>query len=296
MTNQAPSPPDPASLSQLRALFARHGFRPRRSLGQTFLTDANIVARLLDAAEIGPGDPALEIGAGAGVVTRALARAAERVVAVEIDPRLVAILAETVPERAAIVQADVLAVDWAALLGPPGEGRWKVVANLPYAIIGPAIVRLLEACDWVERFVIMAQREVAERLAAPPGQRARSAISVLAQAAGEVKVVRSVPRTCFYPRPRVDSAIVTMAVRRPGAAAGLEPAFQRVVRAGFGARRKMLLNALSGPRGLGVSREAARGLLEEADVSPKARAEALSVEQFVALARVYAAHAGEVAG
>lgn len=276
--------PDPTSPTQLRALFARQGFRPRRSLGQTFLVDANVVHKIVQAAEIGQGDPVVEIGAGAGAVTRALAEAAERVVAVEIDPALMAILAETVPERVACVQADVLAVDWASLLGPPGEGRWRLVANLPYAITGPALLKLLEAWPWVQRFVIMAQEEVAERLAAPPGARSRGMLSVLLEATGEVEVVRRVPRTCFHPRPKVDSAVVTLTTRRPPLVpAALQPAYRRVVQAAFSGRRKTLVNALTHAPRLSLAKSEAAAVLAAAAIGPDRRAEMLTAQEFFRL-------------
>jgi 16S rRNA (adenine1518-N6/adenine1519-N6)-dimethyltransferase len=285
--------PRPLTASQLRKLFDRYGFRPRRSLGQTFLTDLNIVRKILQIAEVGPDDAVLEIGPGAGTVTRALAAAAQRVVAIEVDPTLVAILHETVGEGAEVIHQDVLAVDWPALLPRPGTGRWKVVANLPYAITGPAILKLLDAKEWIERLVIMVQVEVAERLVAAPGSRAHGLLSVLVQAACEAKLAWRVPRTCFRPVPGVDSGLVLLTVRRPAlVAADLEPVFRRVVKGAFSARRKVLANSFAQASDLRLGKEEAAALLTACDIAPGCRAEELSVEQFLCLARRYAARTG----
>jgi 16S rRNA (adenine1518-N6/adenine1519-N6)-dimethyltransferase len=292
VSDSAPAP-RPLTASQLRKLFDRYGFRPRRSLGQTFLTDPNIVRKILEIAEIGPDDAVLEIGPGAGTVTRALAEVAARVVAIEVDPTLVEILHETVGSGAEVIHQDVLTVDWSHLLPLPGTGRWVVVANLPYAITGPAILKLLDAKQWIERLVIMVQLEVAERLVAAPGSRTHGLLSVLAQAACEAKLAWRVPRTCFRPIPGVDSGIVLLTVRRPPLVApDFEPVFRRVVKGAFSARRKVLANSLAQAPDLGLEKEEAAVLLAGCDIAPRARAEELSVEQFLCLAQRYAARTG----
>jgi len=286
--------PDPTAPTVLRQLFREYGFRPRKSLGQTFLTDANIVAKIVGFAQLTRDDSVVEIGPGAGAVTRALALSARRVLAVEIDRTLVEILRETVGEAVEVINDDVLAVHWDELL--TGEGRWKVVANLPYAITGPAILQLLAARKWVDRLVIMVQEEVADRLVAPPGGRQRGLLSVLVQAACETKLVWRVARTCFWPPPQVDSALLTLDVRRdPLVPEGLEPAFSRVVHAGFGARRKTLHNALAQSPDLGITKDDARSLLLASEIDPGRRAETLTVPEFLRLAQAFAARGGEVA-
>lgn len=286
--------PDPTAPTVLRQLFREYGFRPRKSLGQTFLTDANIVAKIVGFAQLTRDDSVVEIGPGAGAVTRALALSARRVLAVEIDRTLVEILRETVGESVEVINDDVLAVHWGELL--TGEGRWKVVANLPYAITGPAILQLLAARKWVDRLVIMVQEEVADRLVAPPGGRQRGLLSVLVQAACETKLVWRVARTCFWPPPQVDSALLTLDVRRdPLVPEGLEPAFSRVVHAGFGARRKTLHNALAQSPDLGITKDDARSLLLASEIDPGRRAETLTVPEFLRLAQAFAARGGEVA-
>jgi 16S rRNA (adenine1518-N6/adenine1519-N6)-dimethyltransferase len=294
VTSRLPPGPDPTSAIALRSLFRQYGFRPRRSLGQTFLTDANIVAKIVAATELAGTESVLEIGPGAGAVTRALAAAAARVMAIEIDPTLVAILRETVGDAAQVIQADVLAVDWPQLLGQGRQGRWRVVANLPYAITGPAILHLLAARDWVERLVIMVQAEVAERLMAPPGGRERGLLSVVVQAACQVKLVWRVARTCFWPQPAVDSAILGLSVRRPQLVPDeLQPAFMEVVRAGFAVRRKTLLNALAQSDKLGLSKQDARRLLDSCGIDESRRAETLSELEFLTLAEAVAGRGGE---
>ena len=282
-------PPDPTSVGQLRQLFRDHGFRPRRTLGQSFLIDANIVGKLVAAAGLTGCERVLEVGAGAGSVTRALAEAALRVVAIEIDPRLVAMLEKTVGGGVEVVQEDVLAVVWEEMLGPAEGALWRVVANLPYAITGPAILRLLDARAWVDRMVIMVQDEVAERLVAEPGMRAHGLLSALVQAACTVEVKFRVAPTCFYPRPRVASSVLALEVRRPQPVPDrLAGTFREVVRGAFGTRRKHLVNALTHSRELELSKPAARELLREGRIDPTRRAETLGTEDFLRLAEAIA--------
>jgi 16S rRNA (adenine1518-N6/adenine1519-N6)-dimethyltransferase len=285
--------PDPTSVRRLRALFEEHGFRPRRGLGQTFLVDGNTVRKIVRAADLTGGEPVLEVGAGAGAVTRELTRAARRVVAIEIDPTLVTILAETVGGAAEVVRADVLRVDWDDLLGGEDRGAWRVVANLPYAVTGPAILRLLDAREWVQRFVIMVQHEVAGRLTAPVGSRARGMLSVLVEATCDVELVGHVPRTCFYPRPRVDSTVLSLTVQRPQRVPPkMREAFFQVVKAAFGARRKTLANALSHADAIGLSKEQVRDALSGEGIDTALRAEDLDVEAFLRLAEAVGGRSG----
>ena len=285
MNQDLPRTPDPILPTHLRALFRHHGFRPRRRLGQTFLVDRNIVQKIVEAAQLAGQPPVLEVGAGAGAVTAALAAATRRVLAIEVDPTLVSILHETVGDGATVICGDVLTVDWRQVLGSQFKGQWRVVANLPYAITGPALLRLAETREWAERMVIMVQAEVAERLAAPPGTRTRGMLSVILQTLFEVQTVTSVSRTCFWPRPQVDSTILTLNIRRPALlSASLEPAFQRVVRAAFGVRRKTLSNALAHASETGLSKTEAQRLLSQCGIDQARRAETLSEAEFLRLA------------
>jgi 16S rRNA (adenine1518-N6/adenine1519-N6)-dimethyltransferase len=294
MTPARPAAINPTSPAQLRALFTRLGFRPRRSLGQTFLVDDNIVHKIVAAAQLGSHPPVVEIGAGAGAVTRALSEVASTVLAVEIDPTLAALLRDTLGHTVEVVEADLLALDWSDIFPRAQAGRWRLVANLPYAITGPAILKLLEATHWVDRFVIMVQAEVAERLIAPPGGRSRGLLSVLVQAACTTALSWRVSRTCFWPRPQVDSVLLTLDVRRPPLVApALEGALHQLARAAFSVRRKTLLNALAHASDLELAKTSAADLLSEARIEPDRRAETLSVEDFVRLAQAFLRRRGE---
>ena len=285
MTVQPAGGADPSSVGRLRALLRQYGFRPRRSLGQIFLVDANIVRKIVSAADLSADDSVLEIGPGAGGVTRHLAAAAGRVVAIEIDPVLVEVLRETVGEAAEVICGDVLAVDLGAAMGGQPDRPWKVVANLPYSITGPALVRLLEARRWISEMVVMVQAEVAERLLAAPGSRERGWLTAFAEICCEMRSVGSVSRNCFWPRPKVDSAILGMRVRRPALMAPEREALvQEVIKAAFSTRRKTVVNALSQAARVGLTKDRVRSLLEQCGILPELRAEALSAEDFLRLA------------
>ncbi|MFB3880711.1 MAG: 16S rRNA (adenine(1518)-N(6)/adenine(1519)-N(6))-dimethyltransferase RsmA [Armatimonadota bacterium] len=288
MTDQPAIRPNPTSRSQLRGLFRSTGFRPRRERGQTFLVDENVARKVVRAADLQGTDPVLEIGPGAGAVTRLLAAESRRLVAIEIEPVLVGILGQTLGAGAQLVLADFLKVDLGQLLSSEPPGAWKCVANLPYAITGPAILRLLEQAHWFERLVLMVQQEVADRLLAPAGNRSRGLLTVLAEASCSVSSAGTVSRHCFYPQPKVDSAILVLLVRRPPLVPSeLQGAFRSVVKAAFSSRRKTLANSLSGPTGLGLDKQAAARLLTDAQIEPARRAESLTVQEFLRLAEQF---------
>ncbi len=277
---------DPLVPAQLRLLFRGHGFRPQRRLGQTFLVDRNIAHKIVRAARLTPEEQVVEVGAGAGAVTVPLTHAAGRVLALEVDPRLVAILRETVGAAAEIVEGDLLALNWEEVLSPRRSGSWRVVANLPYAITGPAILKLLEGAGWFSRMVIMVQEEVAQRLLAPPGDRQRGLLTVLVEAAAEASSLGRVSRTCFFPRPRVDSAMLALDVRRPEMVPpAFADCFRKLVRAAFSSRRKTLANAISHAYRPELSKQEASGLLSQCGLDPSRRAETVSVEEFLLLAK-----------
>ena len=259
----------------LTELLETHGLRPSRALGQNFLADPNTAERIVALAGVRPGDRVVEVGPGLGSLTTALISAGALVTAVELDGRLAAILrdevlgADVAAGRLEVVQADALDFGWVG--GLDGQG-WALVANLPYNVATPLVIQVLERVPAVERMLVMVQREVAERLAAPPGSRTYGAASVKVAYWAEAEVVGRVPPAVFLPRPRVESALVRI-VRRPVPAVGPEVVgYERlaeVVRAGFGRRRKMLRGSLAG-----VVDEAA---FAEAGVDPTARAEDLGV-------------------
>lgn len=273
---------DLTSPPRLRRLLERHGLWTRRALGQNFLVDANTVSKIVAAAGVGPADRVFEVGPGLGVVTRPLALAAAEVTALELDERLFPVLAESLEGvgNVRLVQGDVLKADLAGLLG---GGRWQVVANLPYYITTPAISRLLSYGELFGRLTLMVQREVAARLAARPGGKDYGALTVHVQSRRQVKLAFVVPPTCFYPPPKVESAVVVLdPLSRPIVPPALASHFERVVRAAFGQRRKRLGNALAA--GLDLPRPGVDQALQAAGIDPGARAEQLSVEELVQVA------------
>jgi len=258
-------------------LLSRHGLSPARARGQNFVVDPNTVRRIARLAGIGPGDHVVEIGAGLGALTLALAETGAAVTAIEVDRGLVGVLAETVGDRARLVEGDALTLDWPSLLA--GAPRWVLVANLPYNVATPIVADLLDAVPAIARMLVMVQREVAERLAARPGSPAYGAVSVKVAYWATAEIVGRVPAAVFLPRPKVESALVAI-VRRPSPAVGSDVATAEeifaLVRAGFGQRRKMLRRSLAA---LVTPETFAR-----AGVRPEARAEELGVEQWGALA------------
>jgi 16S rRNA (adenine1518-N6/adenine1519-N6)-dimethyltransferase len=289
-----------ASPATLRALLARHEIRLERRLGQHFLADSNILRKIAEGARLSRADAVFEIGPGAGALTVELAQRAGRVVAIEVDPRLVEVLRETVGAmpNVTVVTGDVLAADLRALLSfrtvrpvlqdrsnrPARRRRWKAVANLPYAITSPAIARLIEHRDLFCSMVLMVQREVADRLMAQPGGKEYGALTVLAQTYCAVERVLQVSRACFFPPPQVDSTVVRFVMRRrPLVPPDLEGVYFAVVRAAFGYRRKTLANALAA--GLGLDKVQTQALIRQAGLDPGQRGESLSLREFVRLAR-----------
>ena len=267
-----------------RQLLDRYGIAPKQSLGQNFLYDEGLLARIVAAAELSPADAALEVGPGLGALTRQLARAAGRVVAVELDDRLLPILRYELEPFAnvEIVHGDILTFD----VGAHFDGPFVVVANVPYYITGAILRRLLEGRPRPKRMVMTVQREVADRLTAKPPRMSLLAVSV--QYYGSVRLVGAVKAGAFWPRPEVDSAVVRIDVdeghlgRGEGEKGGKgeEEMFFRVVRAGFGEKRKQLKNNL---RRLGVSDEVIAAALDAASIDGRRRAETLEVGEWEAL-------------
>jgi 16S rRNA (adenine1518-N6/adenine1519-N6)-dimethyltransferase len=273
-------------LPPLREVISRHGLRAKRSLGQNFLFDLNLTARIARAA--GPFDAhtIVEIGPGPGGLTRALlAQGARRVIAVERDQRAIAALAEIAaryPGRLEVVAADALAFDPGPRLGGGGA---RIVANLPYNIATALLISWLTLepwPPWYDRLVLMFQREVAERIVARCGQKSYGRLSVLAGWRCEARILFDVAASAFVPAPKVTSSLVEL-VPRPAPLSCDADALQRVTQSAFGQRRKMLRQSL---RSLGVEPAA---LLAAAGIAETARAEEIPVEGFVALARAWSA-------
>ncbi len=265
----------------MRELAARHGIRPKKSLGQHFLIEPALARRIVQLAGVGPGDHVVEIGAGMGSLTSALAGSGASVVAVELDRALLPALQEVLGTRAnvRVELADALRVNWRELL--PGPGPWAMVANLPYNVAVPVVLRALELEPRIDRFLVMVQREVGERLAAGPGDPEYGAVSLRVAYRASAKVVRAVSPSVFWPRPNVESVLVSL-VRRPPPVQADEAALWRLLSESFAQRRKTMRNALVR---LGVPRDRAEGLLMEAGIVPATRPEELGLEDFARLAR-----------
>lgn len=283
-----PQPPNLASPAVIAALLKRHGLRPNRRWGQNFLADANLLAKVVDAAELGPTESVLEIGPGLGGLTRAIAAHAPRVLAVEVDPALTAILrAETVAdlENVRILRADFLSLDLPNVLPEAlGEPPYVVVANIPYSITTPLIGRVLEHANLFSRAVLMVQREVAERITAAPGTNDYGSLTLFINLYAQARRIALVSKKVFVPAPDVDSAIIRLDLRPHPLFPELTPSrYLSVVHAAFQQRRKNLGNSLMGPP-LNWTREQAQAALYEAGIDPNRRGETLSPEEFARIA------------
>jgi 16S rRNA (adenine1518-N6/adenine1519-N6)-dimethyltransferase len=274
-------------LAQLSAL----GIHPRKGLGQNFLVDPVHRGRIVAAAQLGPEDAVLEIGPGPGVLTELLLQQAGRVVAVELDDRLIPFLCARFAAypNLSIVHGDILKLDVTGLMSDPAIAgqptappSYKVVANLPYYITGAVIPHILEAGQPPVLTVVTVQREVAERMIARPPDMSLLALGV--QFYCNAQIVDRIPAGAFYPAPKVDSAVVRMRRRAEPAVSGVTgEQFFRVARAGFGQRRKQLRNSLAA--GLGVPPPQAEAWLRAAGVDPQRRAETLTIDEWGALAK-----------
>lgn len=278
---------DLASARSIKELLSARGLRPQQRLGQNFLVDKKALERIVAAVDPQPDDVVLEIGPGPGVLTRAISRRVAHVVAIELDRSMVDLLGQTLADRAnvQVVQGDAMKADLAALLAPhlrAGQ-RAKVAANLPYYVTSPLLFRLLEEPLALSRIVVLVQKEVAERMVAPPGGKVYGALSVAVQYYTEPRLVAKVPGGAFWPPPDVDSAVVALEIRPEAPVAAPRAAFFATVKAAFGQRRKTLLNAVSA--GLGLPKERVDAALDRAGLDPSRRGETLTLAEFAALAR-----------
>ncbi len=257
----------------IRELLDSASLAPRRDLGQNFVADPNTVRRIAELAHVGAGDRVVEIGAGLGSLTLALADTGAEVTAIEVDRGVVPILRDVVADRpnVRVVEGDAMDLDWNRLLA--GHDGWVLVANLPYNVATPLICDLLDDVPAIARMLVMVQREAAERFAAAPRTSAYGAVSVKAAYWGTAKVVGHVPASVFVPRPNVESALVAI-TRRDPPATDPEMLFA-LVRAGFGQRRKMLRRSLSGI--------VAPDTYDAAGIAPTARPEELDVDAWCRL-------------
>jgi 16S rRNA (adenine1518-N6/adenine1519-N6)-dimethyltransferase len=273
----------------VRRLLKEFDIRPKKSLGQNFLTDQRSLERIVEAAELGPEDIVLEIGSGLGRLTRLLAEKAGRVIAVELDRRLVEVLRQTTTAEAdlpnvEIVQGDILQLDPAKLIRNPSRPcdlatllPYKVVANLPYYITSAILRHLLTAEVRPKLMVVTVQLEVARRITAEPGNMSLLAVSV--QFYGQPRIVTRIKASAFYPSPQVDSAVIRIDLDdHPVVKVNDADRFFEVVRAGFAQRRKQLHNALAA--GLALPDSEVVQALNKAGINPKRRAQTLSVEEW----------------
>jgi 16S rRNA (adenine1518-N6/adenine1519-N6)-dimethyltransferase len=257
-------------------ILERHGIRLSRSLGQHFLVDANVLRRILEGAELGPGDTVLEIGPGIGTLTEELCDRAGRVVAVELDPRLKSVLDGLLGKRPNLVTVlgDAMRVDLSGLLSPWEEV--KVVSNLPYSVATPLLLRIMRELPQVRLLVVTVQRELADRYLAAPGDPSYGAVSVKMQFLARLRRLTQVPPTVFLPPPRVGSTVLRLERVGPEPGSGDVQSFFLFLDACFSARRKMLVNALGGGRRPYGTRDAVASALRELGLHPTARAEELS--------------------
>ena len=284
--------PVPTTVPALRTLLEQHGLRPKKSLGQNFLTSEALLQAVARCADVGPADLVIEVGPGVGTLTAQLARLARQVVAVEIDGHMVAILRDTLAEfdNVGLIQEDILKLRLDEVLAQflPGQaeapGRYKVVANLPYYITSAVIRKFLEHPQRPAVLALMVQAEVAERIMAAPGEMSLLAVSV--QFSATPSLAMQLPAGAFYPAPKVDSAVVRLAVHAERRT--VDPKlFFRVAQAGIGQKRKQLRNSLSA--GLAISPADGESILLNAGIDPQRRAQTLSIEEWERLARSVAA-------
>lgn len=277
----------PISL-RTKQLLKEHGLTLKKSLGQNFLTDLHVLEKIVDAAELTEQSGVIEIGPGIGALTEQLADRAKRVVAVELDRRLLPILKSQFIDRGNVefIHGDALQVDFDQIIRERFADcdQVHVVANLPYYVTSPIIIRLLEEKYKLYNIVIMIQKEVAERIVAKPGTKEFGALSVLIQYYTEVNWVAKVPSHVFVPRPKVDSAVVRLDRRTiPPVEVEDEKRFFQVVRASFAQRRKTLANTLSSQAFPQLPKEKVYQMLNEVGIEPSRRGETLSLEEFARL-------------
>lgn len=275
-----------SDIGTIKELLSRHGFSFSKALGQNFLVNPTVCPRMAESSGAGQGVGVLEIGPGIGVLTQELCQLADKVVAVELDKRLLPVLDETLAgfDNIKIVNADVLKLDLNRLIAEEFDGLEVVVcANLPYYITSPVIMMLLEDRLPVTAVTVMVQKEAAQRICAPVGSRESGAVTVSVNYYAKPELLFHVSAGSFMPAPKVDSAVIRLDILQEPPVDCDRAAFFRVVKAAFSQRRKVIANSLSA--GLGISKSNAAALLEQADIAPNARAEQLSLQDFAAIAR-----------
>ena len=271
-------------MSELREILQKHGFQMKKQFGQNFLSDGNLLDSIVSASGVSGETTVVEIGCGAGTLTRAIAKQAKKVYAFDIDVKLQPVLAETLAglENVEVIFRDFSKIDLKAFEAE--IGNYVVVANLPYYITTPLVTKLLEESERVQGISVMVQEEVAERFCAKENTPEYGAITAAIALKGSAKIVKRVSRNMFYPRPNVDSAVVKITFDRGRIAVKSETAYRQAVKCAFLNRRKTLENNLV--NSFSLSREQAKGVLAKAGIDEKARGETLSPVRFALLADV----------
>lgn len=274
---------DLTSPKTIKSIQQKFGFTFKKGLGQNFLTSPDVLDDITDAAEIESG--VIEIGPGFGVLTRELSAAADKVVTIEIDERLIDVLQYTLADcgNVKVINEDVLKLDLHKLVSKEFPKQTvSIAANLPYYITTPIIAKLLEDRLPVKNIVVMVQKEVAQRLQAEPGTKDYGAVTVMCRYFSEPEIIRTVPSSLFVPPPKVDSAVLRLRVlSEPSVKVKNEKMFFRVVKTAFSQRRKTLLNCLAS--GFSLSKDELRSILESLDIDPSRRGETLTLNEFAAL-------------
>ncbi len=284
----------PSTMAKIRE---KHGFRHSKSLGQNFLSDIHIIEDIVDGSDIEPEDLVIEIGPGMGVLTAAAAERAGKVIAVEIDRKLIPILKETLAEydNVEVINADIMKTDLTEIVEanrPADGGKVRVIGNLPYYITTPIIMKLLEENVPADSITIMMQKEVADRIKAAPGGKDYGALTVAVGFYCTITHVADAPKEVFVPRPKVDSTVIRLDLRKECPVDLIDQKiFFETVKGGFGQRRKTLLNSLTGVRGLPKPEIA--DALDAAGIDQKRRAETLSLDEFASVANEIAKRASK---
>lgn len=275
-------------LIDTKRILAQNKIKPNKRLGQHFLVDKEILKQIITSASLSKEDIVLEIGAGIGILTTQLVPLVSKIIAIEIDTNLINILKQelAVYTNVVLIKDDILKVNWGQILQFPIQGlppKIKVIANLPYYIVTPVILHLLQAKEFFSTMILMVQKEVGDRILAKPGSKIYGALSVFVQYHTQVRLVCEVNKRCFFPQPKVNSLVLKLDVlKSPVISVKDEQFFFQVVRSAFSKRRKMLINAISS--NLGISKDNLARLLTECGIDPKRRGETLSLEEFGKLA------------
>lgn len=282
-----------ATIEGTKEILKRYPFVFKKKLGQNFLIDQNILYKIIKAAEIIEKDCILEIGPGIGCVTQALLKEAQKVIAVEIDKLLIPILEDNFKDftNFTLIHNDILKVDLGQLLKEEAQGkRVKVVANLPYYITTPIVMKLLEERLPIETITVMVQKEVALRMHAKPGTKQYGAITVALNYYARSRLVTNVSRGCFMPSPRVDSAVIQLQLyQEPPVKVKDEKLLFKLVKAAFSQRRKTLLNTLFSQMELDIPKDELKRILDDSGIGASIRGETLSLEEFARLTNMIAA-------